>query len=85
MSGKTLATASCEDMILKIHLPEEDHRNIDLKVFKDNIKLVSPKFRLEIPLPHSVDPQRGNAQWNKDAEQLIVTLRMEREFDYINF
>ncbi|KAK4880243.1 hypothetical protein RN001_008389 [Aquatica leii] len=85
MGAKSPATASCEDMILKIHLPEEDHRNIDLKIKESSITLVSPKYKLDAPLPHPVDPQRGNAQWDQDAENLVVTLRMNREFDFINF
>ncbi|KAK5646646.1 hypothetical protein RI129_005110 [Pyrocoelia pectoralis] len=85
MSAKSTSTASCEDMILTIHLPEEDFRNIDLKITETCLKLVSPKYRLEVPLQQPVDPQRGNAQWDKDSEKLIVTLRMNREFDFINF
>ncbi|KAB0800636.1 hypothetical protein PPYR_06376 [Photinus pyralis] len=85
MSGKSTSTASCEDMIIKINLPEEDFRNIDLKITETCLKLVSPKYKLEVPLPQPVDPQRGNAQWDKDAEKLVVTLRMNREFDFINF
>ncbi|KAF5298420.1 hypothetical protein FQR65_LT01198 [Abscondita terminalis] len=85
MEAKSPSTASCEDMIIKIHLPEEDHVNIDLKIKEQSITLVSPKYKLDVPLPHPVDPQRGNAQWDKDTENLIVTLRMNREFDFINF
>ncbi|KAF5306397.1 hypothetical protein FQA39_LY08906 [Lamprigera yunnana] len=85
MGQKSPATASCEDIILKIHLVEEDHRNIDLKITESAINLVSPKYRLEIPLPQPVDPKRGNAKWDQDTETLTVTLRMNREFDFINF
>lgn len=85
MSGKSTSTASCEDMILKVHLPEEDHRNIDLKITKKNIVLVSSKYKLDMPLPQPVNPKLGNAQWDKETEKLIVTLRMDREFDYVNF
>lgn len=72
-------------MIISVHLPGEDRQNIDLKVTKERLDVVSSSFRLGLPLPHPVDPQRGNAQWDKDAEKLIITLDMDREFDYINF
>lgn len=85
MGGKGPSTASCEDMILSVHLPGESRQNIDLKVTPNRLHLVSPNFRLDTPLPHPVDPQRGNAQWDKNAEKLIITLTMDREFDYINF
>lgn len=85
MGGKGPSTSSCEDMIISVYLPGESRQNIDLKVTSNRLHLVSPNFRLDIPLPHPVDPQRGNAQWDKDAEKLVITLTMNREFDYINF
>lgn len=85
MGNKGPATASCENMIVSVHMPGENRQNIDLKVTKERLDVVSPNFKLELPLPQPVDPQRGNAQWDKDTENLIVTLYLEREFDYINF
>lgn len=85
MGAKNPSTASCEDMILKIHLPSEDFYNIDIKITENQVKLISSKYSLEAPLPQTVDPQKGNAQWDKETEMLIVTLRMNREFDFINF
>ncbi|XP_018576801.1 protein PIH1D3 [Anoplophora glabripennis] len=85
MGFKSPTTASCEDMIITIHLPEEKHQNIDLKIVKDRLTLISPRFYLDLPLPHPVDPKRGNAQWYKDQENLTVTLRMDRELDLVNF
>ncbi|KAJ8909494.1 hypothetical protein NQ315_017595 [Exocentrus adspersus] len=85
MGFKSPTTASCEDMIITVHLPEEKYQNIDLKVVKDNLSLLSPRFVLDMPLPHPVDPKRGNARWDKDGEKLIVTLRMDRELDIVNF
>lgn len=85
MGNKTQLTSSCEDMVITIDLPGEKAPGIDVKVTKENLKLLTPKFRLDIPLPHTVDPQLGNAKWDADKEQLVLTLKMDREFDYINF
>lgn len=85
MGNKSPATASCENMIVSVHLPGENHKNIDVKVKKQFLELVSPKFKLALPLPQPVNPHRGNAKWDKEAEKLIITLDMNREFDYINF
>lgn len=85
MGFKSPTTASCEDMIITIHLPEEKHQNMDLKILEDRLTLISPRFYLDLPLPHPVDPKRGNAQWDKDQEKLTVTLRMDRELDLVNF
>lgn len=85
MGNKSPATASCENMIVSVYLPGEDHRNIELKVTKQHLDVVSPNFKLGLPLTQPVDPQRGNAQWDNNSEKLIITLEMDREFDYINF
>lgn len=85
MGNKGPGTASCENMILSVHLPGEDRQNMDLKVTAQRVELVSPRFRLGLPLPHPVNPQLGNAQWDKDSEKLVVTLATDREFDYVNF
>lgn len=85
MSGKTAATASCEDMIVSINLPGEKYKNIDLKITKERLDLLSPLYKLGIALPHPVDSQRGNAKWDNSTEKLVVTLRMNREFDFVNF
>lgn len=85
MSGKTPATASCEDMILTVEMPGEKFKNIDIKITRENLNLLSPQYKLNIPLPHRVDAQRGNAKWDSDKEKLVITLRMDREYDYVNF
>ncbi|CAH1183503.1 unnamed protein product [Phaedon cochleariae] len=85
MGFKNPGTASCEDMIVTINLPGESRHNIDLNIFKDTLKLVSPNFYLDLPLPHPVDPKRGNAQFEAESEKLIVTLRMDRDLDLVNF
>lgn len=85
MGAKTPSTASCEEMIISVSLPGEKRQNIDLKIEKDRLKLTSPNFKSNIPLPHPVNPQKGNAEWDKETEKLKVILVMEREFDFINF
>ncbi|XP_066246782.1 dynein axonemal assembly factor 6 [Euwallacea similis] len=82
---KTPATSSCENMVVTIDLPGENRHNIDLKIEANKLILISPKFSLELNLPHPVDPKKGDAKFDKDAETLIVTLTMDRELDLLNF
>ena len=72
-------------MVVSINLPKESRQNIDLKIEKETLTLESAKFYLHLKLPHPVDPKRGSAQFDKEAEKLIVTLRMDRELDLVNF
>jgi len=86
MGGKTTATASCEDMVVTIHLDGEQSRHvIDLSLAKTQLDVRSPLYRLCLHLPHPIDPETGNAVWNKENHTLVVTLRMVREFDLVNF
>lgn len=85
MGNKTPATASCEDMVVEIKLPGEDKSRVDLNVVKQCLELRSLKFRLSLPLPHPVNPDSTKAVWDADGSLLTVTLRMDREFDFVNF
>ncbi|EFA04053.2 dynein axonemal assembly factor 6 [Tribolium castaneum] len=85
MGAKTPSTSSCEDMVVTIDLPGEHMQNMDIKVLPKQLEVSSPNFSLNIPLPQPVHPQKGDAKWDKDRERLTVTLRMEREFDFVNF
>ncbi|XP_044266500.1 dynein axonemal assembly factor 6 [Tribolium madens] len=85
MGAKTPSTSSCEDMIVTIDLPGEHMQNMGIKVLTKQLEVTSPNFNLNIPLPQPVHPQKGDAKWDKEREKLTITLRMEREFDFVNF
>lgn len=85
MGCKTPATASCEDMVVTVQLPGQKMQNIDIKFRKDNLQVISPDFDLDLPLPQPIHPQKGHAKWDSDREVLIITLKMDREFDLVNF
>lgn len=87
MGNKTPSTASCEEMCLEILMPKEtvniDHMELD--VTATEIDLRTPIYRLKLPLVQPTDPDRGNAKWDDNEKTLRLTLRMKREYDFINF
>ncbi|XP_076271285.1 dynein axonemal assembly factor 6 [Rhynchophorus ferrugineus] len=85
MGFKTPSTSSCENMIVTIRLPGEKRQNIDLKIEAEKLVLVSPKYFLDMNLPHPVDPKKGNAEFDAKEEKLTITLNMDRELDLLNF
>lgn len=87
MGGKTDSTASCEDMVLNIELPEEttNFEGWDLVLLRDKLELRTPTYCLNLPLSHNCDPDKGKAHWDSDSKILKLTLRLVREFDYVNF
>lgn len=85
IGAKSPATASCEDMILSVHLPGEVFTALELDVTKTEINLSGFSHKLLLQLPHPIDPDLSKASWNQDDEKLSLILRMTREFDYVNF
>lgn len=88
MNGKTPSTASCENMIVEVFLTDEKGvgiQHIDLAVREQRILVKSPKYFLDLQLPHRINPDKGNAAWLSDEKILKLTLKMEREYDFVNF
>ncbi|XP_037764782.1 dynein axonemal assembly factor 6 [Chelonia mydas] len=85
MSRKDPSTACCEDMLIKIKLPDTRSLDITLDIQDKILDLRTPKKKLLLHLPHPVDSKNGKACFISEKETLEVTLRMKREFDFINF
>ncbi|KAK3909042.1 Dynein assembly factor 6, axonemal [Frankliniella fusca] len=85
MNGKTAATASCENMIIIIYMKGETMKSVDLNISSAALDIRSPLYRLHLHLPHPVDGEKGKAEWDDKTEILKVTLKMVREFDFLNF
>lgn len=85
MNGKTPSTASCENMVIVIHLKGEAKSEIDLTITNAALDIRSPLYRLHLSLPHPVNAEKGHAEWDSKSDTLTVRLLMVREFDFINF
>jgi hypothetical protein len=72
-------------------MPEEEAGapDIDAQVecARNTLEVKSPRYKLTLPFPHPVDPDTNShrAQWNFNKRELIVTVRIRRELDYVNF
>lgn len=87
MGNKTSATSSCEEMCLEILMPMETVGidRMELDVTPSEIDLKTPTYRLKLPLVQQIDPDHGNANWDDSGKMLRLTLRMKRDYDFINF
>uniref|UniRef100_A0A8D0HR31 Dynein axonemal assembly factor 6 n=1 Tax=Sphenodon punctatus TaxID=8508 RepID=A0A8D0HR31_SPHPU len=85
MSRKDPSTACCEEMLIKIKLPDSKASDILLDVQEKILDLRTPKIKLLLHLPHPVDNKSGKACFLSEKETLEVTLRMRRDLDFINF
>ncbi|CAF0826281.1 unnamed protein product [Rotaria sordida] len=85
MGNKNPSSASCEDLMVNIQLPNTKLSDIILDIKKSFLDCRCPKYRLALSLPHPVDPDNSQAKWDKDKCLLQVTLKLVREYDDFNF
>eukprot|EP00398_MALV-I-01_sp_L67-1_P000672 gene672-985_t len=83
MNDRDISSDHCEGLLVTMELPGCKLKDIDLDILKDRLLLQSPKFRLNLVLPHPVDKAAGKAKWDKDKEQLRVELVIMRNVQYI--
>ncbi|KAH8369574.1 hypothetical protein KR093_000200 [Drosophila rubida] len=84
---RTGASASCEDLVLEIALPDEPMAadKMSLTLHERELDLGTALYRLKLPLPHPVDVDRCSAKYDSELGKLRLTLRLRRELDYVNF
>ncbi|XP_040261041.1 dynein assembly factor 6, axonemal [Bufo bufo] len=80
MSQKDPSTACCEDMVVKIQLPNTKASDLSLDIRRKFIDLRTPKYKLGLHLPHPINENTGKAQFKVDTETLEVTLSLARDF-----
>ncbi|XP_038208327.1 dynein assembly factor 6, axonemal [Zerene cesonia] len=82
---KTTSSASCENLIVRIKMPGDKKENIDLSVDTTCVTVSSSQFHLRLPLPHGINPDISKANWDASEDTLVLTLKLDREFDFVNF
>ncbi|XP_073429170.1 dynein axonemal assembly factor 6 isoform X2 [Dendrobates tinctorius] len=85
LSRKNPSTACCEDLVVKIHLPNTRASDMSLDITRKFLDLRTPKYKLGLHLPHPVNEKTGKAQFKVDTQTLEVTLTMVRDLDFVNF
>eukprot|EP00039_Didymoeca_costata_P032763 m.39295 g.39295 ORF g.39295 m.39295 type:complete len:198 (-) comp9531_c0_seq1:22-615(-) len=83
MSGRDPSTHQCDDMVVRIKLPGHKLSYCELDVNDTYLDLRSTKYRLGLHLPHPCDSKNGSAKFDSKKCELIVTLRMTREMDFL--
>ncbi|XP_013168195.1 PREDICTED: protein PIH1D3 [Papilio xuthus] len=85
MGPKTPSSASCENLVVRIKLPGDKKENVELTVDTKSVTIQSPQYYLKLALPHDIDPDNSKANWDSVKESLVLTLKLDREFDFVNF
>ncbi|XP_023939145.2 dynein axonemal assembly factor 6 [Bicyclus anynana] len=85
MGPKTPSSASCENLVVRVKMPEDKKENVDLDVDTSSVTINSSRYYLKLPLPHEINPDTSKATWDSTEETLVLTLKLQREFDFVNF
>merc|ERR1711870_7719 len=72
----------CQELLVKIWLPDTQLKDISLDVLEDRVLLNAPKHRLNVALPQRVKKDSGNAKWDKVAGLLSVVLPIDHKIKY---
>eukprot|EP00042_Codosiga_hollandica_P030729 m.179982 g.179982 ORF g.179982 m.179982 type:complete len:191 (-) comp53435_c0_seq3:117-689(-) len=83
LSGRDPSTASCEDMVVIVSLPDTRKTDLELDMTPTFLDLRTPKYRLGLHLPHPVDDENGSAKFDVGTGKLRVTLPLRREYDFL--
>lgn len=78
-------TASCESAVMRVKLPGAKSSDIQLDIKETLFLLTTPKYYLSLALPDPVDDTMTRVQWDVDTDTLILTLRLKRTYDFLNF
>merc|ERR1712113_60676 len=72
----------CQELLVKIWLPDTQLKDISLDVLEDRVLLQAPRHRLNLALPHKVKKDSGNAKWDKLAGLLSVVIPIDMKVKY---
>ncbi|OWR50593.1 dynein axonemal assembly factor 6 [Danaus plexippus] len=85
MGPKTPSSASCENLVVRVMMPGDKKENVDLSVDKNSVTINSSQYYLKLMLPHEINPDNSKASWDGAKDILLLTLKLDREFDFVNF
>uniref|UniRef100_A0A2K6G7J5 Dynein axonemal assembly factor 6 n=2 Tax=Propithecus coquereli TaxID=379532 RepID=A0A2K6G7J5_PROCO len=85
LTRKDPSTACCQDLVVKIKLPNTDPSDIEIDIQEMFLDLRTPNKKLFVTLPHPVVCSSAQALYDRRTETLEITATMKRELDPVNF
>jgi len=79
MNDITPASFDCTHLVVKVHFPGSNMKEISLDVTKNRIKATSKTHKLFTYLPQAVKKDEGKAEWDPKKSVLSVTLPIIHE------
>ncbi|XP_050997229.1 dynein axonemal assembly factor 6 [Acomys russatus] len=82
LTRKDPSTACCEELVVKIKLPDTNPSEIQIDIQEMLLDLRTPKKKLIVNFPQPVESNSAKASYIWEAETLEVRMALKREFDF---
>ncbi|XP_008851200.1 protein PIH1D3 [Nannospalax galili] len=83
LTGKDPSTAYCQELLIKIKLPDTNLSDIQIDVQEMILDLRTPKKKLLLNLPQPVKCDSAKAFFTAESETLEVSITLQKEFTFI--
>lgn len=82
LNGKDISSNSCDQLSIRIKLPNTNLKEISIEVKSESIHLNTPKYVLNQILQYKVNKDKSNAKWDKEKETLSISLPIIKKSIY---
>jgi hypothetical protein len=74
LNEKTPSSSDCSHLVVKVHFPDSNMKDLDLDVTSNRLKVSSRNLKLFTYLPQKVDDVNGSAKFDPKSDVLTITL-----------
>uniref|UniRef100_A0A8C6H6F2 Dynein axonemal assembly factor 6 n=1 Tax=Mus spicilegus TaxID=10103 RepID=A0A8C6H6F2_MUSSI len=82
LTGKDPSTACCQELVVKIKLPNTNPSEIQIDIQEMLLDLRTPKKKLLVNFPQPVERNSARASYIWEAETLEVRMTLQRDLDF---
>ena len=79
LSGKDISSNSCDQLLMKVYLPNTNLKEIGLEVKEQSVHLTTPQYLLNHILQYKVFKDKTEAKWDKNKGLLLLTFFVKKK------
>ena len=79
LSDKDISSNSCDQLLMKVYLPNTNLKEIGLEVKEQSVHLTTPQFLLNHILQYKVFKDKTEAKWDKNKGLLLLTFFIKKK------
>ena len=79
LSGKDISSNSCDQLLMKVYLPNTNLKEIGLEVKEQSVHLTTPQYLLNHTLQYKVFKDKTEAKWDKNKGLLLLTFFVKKK------